>query len=271
MLFAQITDCHVVEQGGCMADRFDSAASLARTVAELNALPVRPDLVVATGDLVNDARPQQYDRFQEIVADLRAPLLPLPGNHDDRTELRRRFAGLLPPGGPDDPIDHVVDVGPVRLVLLDTQIPGSVGGRLTAGQLDWLDGVLAEAPERPTVVFQHHPPFVTGIDFMDHDGFDGAAAYESVIGRHPQVELVSCGHLHRTIHHRFGGAVAATWPSTCAQLDLTLGASAVAYTDEPPSFALHVWSPGVGFRSHLRPVGDFTRWVPTWAQRMNLS
>jgi 3',5'-cyclic AMP phosphodiesterase CpdA len=264
VLIAQITDCHVVADGELVADRVDSAAALARTVEQINALPTRPDLVVATGDLVNDGRAREYDRFQELIAGLAPPLVLLPGNHDDRSELRARYPEL-PRGGPDDPIDRVLDLGPLRLVLVDTQVPGRIGGAISAAQVGWLDEVLTAAPDRPTVVFQHHPPFATGIGFMDAEAFTGGAAYAAMIARHHHVELISCGHLHRAIVHRFGGTVAATWPSTCVTLDLGLGDAPIRYTDEPTGFVLHAWEPGTGLRSHLVPIGAHDRWTPSWA------
>ena len=102
MLIAQITDCHIVEPGGLMADRVDPAAGLRRAIAVINDLDPRPDLVLATGDLVNDGTPAQYDHLVPLLDQIAAPLLVIPGNHDDRTELRRRFDGL-PDGGPDEP------------------------------------------------------------------------------------------------------------------------------------------------------------------------
>lgn len=267
MLVAQITDCHVGAPGELVADRVDAAAALRQVVARINALPAPPALVVATGDLVDDERADQYDRFQEIVDELTVPLLPVPGNHDDRRELRRRFPDVLPEGGPDDPIDHVVDLGHLRIVCLDTQVPGRVGGAITASQVAWLDGILAAAPDRPTIVFQHHPPFETGIGFMDREAFVGGDAYAEMLVRHRHVELVSCGHLHRTIVHRFGGTVACTWPSTCVTLDLGLGDAPIRYTDEPSGFVLHQWEPASGLRSHLVPVGEHQRWTPSWANR----
>lgn len=269
VLIAQITDCHIVEPGSLMADRIDSAATLRRVLQHLaDAADVtmpRPDLIIATGDLVNDGRPSQYDRLEGLLAEVAIPVVPLPGNHDDRSELRRRFSSVLPQGGPETPIDHVIDLGPVRIVLLDTQRPGRVGGGLDDDQLAWLDEVLGREPERPTIVFQHHPPFVTGISFMDAEPFDGAEAYAEVLVRHSNVEMVSCGHLHRAITRRFGGTVVSTWPSTCAQIDLAIGSSTVAYVDEPPAYVLHHWEPAVGLRSHLRTVGHHERWTPNWA------
>lgn len=264
MLIVQITDCHVVEPGAMMADRVDSAAALRRVLAAIAMLEPRPDLLVATGDLVNDGRPEQYDHLQALLGDVDIPLVVVPGNHDDRTELRARFPGL-PAGGPDEPIDHTVELGDLRLVFLDTQIPGAVGGHLTAAQCDWIDTVLTAEPDRPTIVFQHHPPFPSGIEFMDRHEFVGADAYERVVARHPQVEAISCGHLHRAIHRRFGGTVASTWPATSAQLALGIGSSAVRYSSEPAGFAVHHWEPAAGLRSHLQPVGEFDVWTPTWA------
>lgn len=265
MLIAQITDCHVVEPGQLVADRIDSAATLERAVDAINGLPDRPSLVVATGDLVNDGLAGEYDRFEAIVGRLEVPLVPLPGNHDDRDELRARFPDSLPPGTAGDPIDHVLDLGPLRLVFLDTQVPGQIGGAVTARQLGWLDDVLGEAPERPTIVFQHHPPFDTGIGFMDNEAFTGGDGYAAMLRRHRNVELVSCGHLHRSIVHRFGGTVACTWPSTCVTLSLGLGDAPIRYTDEPSGFALHHWQEGAGVRSHLVPLGDHEAWSPSWA------
>lgn len=264
VLIAQITDCHIVEAGSLVADRIDSATALRQVVVQIESLATPPDLVVATGDLVNDGRPAQYDRFEQIVGGLSAPLITVPGNHDDRAQLRSRFPAL-PPGGPDDPIDHVLDLDVLRLVFLDTSVPGATGGAVSPDQITWLDGVLDEAPDRPTIVFQHHPPFATGIGFMDQDAFRGAAEYAAVLARHPQVELVSCGHIHRSTVHRFARTVACTWPATCVTIDLVLGDQPVSYTDEPVGFALHLWQPADGLRSHLVAAGNHDRWTPSWA------
>jgi 3',5'-cyclic AMP phosphodiesterase CpdA len=265
MLIAQITDCHVVATGELMADRIDTAATLARVVAAINAHRPAIDLVVATGDLVNDGAPAQYDRLEALLAGLEPPVIPIPGNHDDRGELRHRYPELLPIGGPDDPIDFVVDEHPLRLVMLDTVLPGEHRGEVTAAQLSWLDGVLADRPDRPTAVFQHHPPFATGIGFMDVYGLDGADRLEAVVSRHDQVQGVLCGHIHRLVVRGFGGTTASCWPSTGAQVALELGDGGVGYTDEPPAFALHRWDPSAGLASHLVPVVDHDRWTPSWA------
>lgn len=266
MLIAQITDCHVVEPGGVMADRADPAEGLRRAVEAIERSEPRPEVVLATGDLVNDALAEQYDHFMELLAGLTIPVLPVVGNHDDRSELRRRFADVLPAGRPDEPVDYVVEGFPVRIVVLDTTIPGEHGGRVTETQMSWLDEVLAARPELPTLLVQHHPPFASGIEWMDRDcGFVGAELEEAVVRRHPQIQAIVGGHLHRSMHRRFGGTVASAWPSTAVQLGLRLDGGPVEYTDEPAGYALHHWSTSGGLVSHLVPVGTYQRWTPSWA------
>lgn len=266
VLLAQITDCHVVESGELLSDRVDTAQLLREAVAHINAFTPAVDLVLATGDLVNDGRPAQYEVLLEILAELRAPVLPIPGNHDDRTAMRAAFGDALPSGGPDDLVSYVVEDHPLRLVALDTTVPGEHGGHIERTQMAWLDQTLSEAPTRPTVVFQHHPPFTTGIRWMDDVGLAGSQLEEDVLRRHRQVEAVLCGHIHRSIHTRFAGTVASTWPSTGAQVALALDGTPYGYIDETPAVAMHQWSEDHGVRSHVSHVTTAARWVPPWAE-----
>ena len=266
MLIAQITDCHVGEDGALMADRVDAAAALDRAVQVVNALDPRPGVVLATGDLVDDGRPAQYDRLMDGLARLDVEIvLPCVGNHDDRQELRRRFADVVPPGAADEPVDYVHDTDDLRLIGLDTSIPGRNDGRLTADQMAWLDERLGEVTDRGVLVFQHHPPFASDIPWMDREcGFEGARLEAEVLARHPHVEAVVCGHFHRSIHRRFAGTVASCWPSTAAQLALELVDGSPRYTDEPAAIGLHRYEPGVGLSSHLVPIVEAEPWTPSW-------
>lgn len=266
MLIAQISDCHIVDRGELFADRVDSAAGLRAAVATINDLDLQPDVVLGTGDLVNDGTAAQYDHLVELLAPLQAPFVPLPGNHDDRAELRLRYPDLLPPGDRGDPIDSVIDDHAVRLVVLDTTIPGRHDGTLSTAQLAWLDQQLHAAPEQPTIVVQHHPPVSTGVGRMDADcGFDAGAGEAEVIGRHPQVEAIVCGHLHRSIQRRYAGSVLIVCPSTASQLFLDLRGETTRYTSEPTGILLHHWRVGVGLTSHLVPIGTYDSWRPPWA------
>jgi 3',5'-cyclic-AMP phosphodiesterase len=268
MLIAQISDCHIVEPGSRFADRADSADGLRRAIETIVNLPVAPDLVLLTGDLVNDGTSAQYDRLLELLAEVDIPMLPIPGNHDDRGQLRARFPEVLPSGTADDPLDVVHDIGPIRIVALDTTIPGRNDGDLTDRQLVWLDEQLGRAPDRPTIVAQHHPPISSGMVWMDAtSGFAASDREAVVIARHPQVEAVVSGHLHRSLQRRYAGTVSITCPSTAGTLALALRSGPVEYTSEPTGLLLHHWRAEAGLVSHLVPVGDFESWSPSWAAR----
>ncbi|MEM1334314.1 MAG: metallophosphoesterase, partial [Actinomycetota bacterium] len=190
VLIGQLTDTHVVADGVTAADTttgIDNNGRLRSAVASILAEPAPLDAVVVTGDLVNDARVEEYDTAVELLAPLAAQrgpgtpasvgnrLLPIPGNHDRPGELRRRFPNV--PWADTEHTSWVTDVGGVRLIGLDsTRVRAGVvehGGAVDADRLDWLDRVLGIAHDGPTVLAMHHPPFASGIWWMDRWGFEG--------------------------------------------------------------------------------------------------
>ncbi|MGI9624326.1 MAG: phosphodiesterase [Acidimicrobiales bacterium] len=264
MLIAQITDCHVIERDRLLHGRVDTAERLLAAVEQINSMTPKPDVVLATGDLVNDGTHDQYANLSTILDEIEAPVLAIPGNHDDRDALRSAL-GQEPGLSPDEPMNVVNDEWPLRLVGLDTTVPGQHGGRVTNDQMAWLDVVLSSEPERPTLIFQHHPPFVTGIDWMDAVGLEGSELEAATISAHPQVQAVVCGHVHRLVQTKFAGTVASTWPSTGAQVALALDGTPHTYVDETPAVAIHRWSPDGGLVSHVSYVNDAETWKPDWA------
>jgi 3',5'-cyclic AMP phosphodiesterase CpdA len=182
---------------------------------------------------------------------LAVPVYAIPGNHDHRARFKARLGHL--PGVADDPrfVHYVVDDLPVRLVMLDSIVPEQGHGELCAARLDFLERALGAAPDRPTLVVLHHPPILTGIAHMDEVTLRSAAAMESVIRRHPQVERVLCGHVHRSIIARFGGSLVQTSPSVAHQVSFDLRPEGDAtFTMEPPAYLLHDWRPDRGLTSH---------------------
>ena len=257
MIFAQISDMHVRDDGQLCYGRVETSAFLARAVDHLVRMRPRPDLVFATGDLVDKGTREEYRRLRHLLAPLPMPVHLLVGNHDDRDALRAEFEDhrYLPRDGF---LHYVVDDHPVRFVALDTLVPGQGGGHLCDERLGWLAARLAEAPTRPTVIVMHHPPFVTGIPRMDALGLAGAEAMGEIVRRHPQVEAVLCGHLHRAIQVRWYGTVASTAPSTAHQVDLDfIGVRPSSFTMEPPACQVHLWRPGTGVVSHTSYIGDY--------------
>jgi 3',5'-cyclic AMP phosphodiesterase CpdA len=256
MLIAQISDLHFLPKGTLAFGRIDVARCLERAIDHLNALQPRPDAVLITGDLTNDGDAAVWADLVTVLGRLEAPLYPLPGNHDDRDLMRAAFAQLelFPAEGP---LRFDVGLGPVRLVGLDSLIPGDPAGRLGHQQLAWLDARLGEAPNRPTLVALHHPPFRTGIDHMDTMMLEDGDALAEVLGRHGQVERVLCGHVHRAVQCRFAGTIAQIAPGTAHAVQLTLAGAPSRWVMEPPGVLLHEWRDGRRLVSHLDFIGDF--------------
>lgn len=257
MLIAQITDTHIKLPGKLAYRKVDTASTLHRCVQELLALSPQPDIVLLTGDLVDLGRPEEYEHLKSILAPIRQRVIAIPGNHDEREAMRDAFrdGGYLPTEGKF--LQFAIDDYPLRLIGLDTLIPGQGGGELCHERLDWLDRALAERPDVPTLVMMHHPPFVTGIGHMDKIGLSGREAFAGIVARHDQVELILCGHLHRTIHAQVGGRPALTCPSPAHQVALDIHPDAPSrFRMEPPGFMLHWWNEGQ-LVTHAAVIGDY--------------
>jgi len=258
MLLAQISDLHVTAKGTRLFDRVDTAGFLVRAVAHLKSLTPRPDFVWITGDLVDQGSPAEYANLREILARLRIRWALMPGNHDDRANLRQAFGGdgYLPREG--EFLHYTIEDLPLRLIALDTVIPGESGGMLCPARLDWLAARLAERQDAPTVIAMHHPPFATGLTEMDAIGCANGSALGAIVAEHPQVERIVCGHVHRPMTVHWNGTVVTTAPATAHQvaLDFREGMP-TAWIMEPPACHLHYWRPDTGLVTHLSYIGDY--------------
>lgn len=269
MLLLQISDPHIRRRGETLEGRVDTASGLRAAIALASNAPARPDLVILSGDLVNDGTEEEYEHLVELLDSLSVPYMAIMGNHDSRGHLRRFLPKAIGDATvrDDAAINWVMDIDdgwPRRIIGLDTTEPGRHGGVLDQSRIEWLDERLTESSDRPVLVVQHHPPFVSGIDFMDQYGLDGAGAEAAVLARHEHVVGVICGHLHRPVMTSVGGVTVISAPSSAAQVALDLSGGTTAYTDEPGMVAWHHWTPG-GLVSHITPVGPITTWQPSWA------
>lgn len=252
MLIAQISDMHLRADGDLLQGRVDTIQALADCVAHVNSVRPRPDLVLATGDLTDWGRAEDYQLLRRMLSDLAMPSYVIPGNHDDRGALRAEFAdmGYLPSDG--DFLHYTIEEWPLRLIGLDTVIPGEVGGELCDARRHWLAERLAEQPQRPTALFMHHPPFPSGIVFLDTPPFGGGEETRALVARHPQVRQIMCGHIHRAIHLHWAGTCAAIAPSVVYQMNLALQPGAgLEPTADPPAITLYRWSAGTGLIGYL--------------------
>jgi 3',5'-cyclic-AMP phosphodiesterase len=258
MLIAQISDMHVKAEGGLLYGRIDTAAYLERAVAHIAALDPQPDIVLATGDLVEGGKPEEYACVRRLLAPLTMPLFVIPGNHDARDALREGFADhdYLPRSGF---LQYAIDHLPLRLIALDTLVPGKGYGELCEERLAWLEARLGERTDVPTLVFMHHPPFACGIAALDNARLvKGEARLAELVRRHGNVQRVLCGHVHRPIQAIWAGTMASIAPSTAHQATLDLRDRApLSMMMEPPAIALHHWTAAGGLVTHVSYVGDF--------------
>ncbi|WP_176042353.1 phosphodiesterase [Burkholderia stabilis] len=252
MLLAQISDLHIKRPGQLAYRRVDTAAALARCIAKLNALVPRPDAVLVTGDLTDFGNDDEYGHLRELLAPLEIPYYLMIGNHDDRAGLRRAFPDRaeLHDG---EFVQYALDVGAVRVLALDSQVPGASYGDLCDARLAWLAAQLDAARDRPVIVALHHPPFASGIGHMDALRLAPAAAakLDALLRGYPNVERVLCGHVHRSMFTRFGGTLASAVPAPAHQVAFDLRDDAPsAFRLEPPAFAVHRHAPDTGMTSH---------------------
>jgi 3',5'-cyclic AMP phosphodiesterase CpdA len=244
-LLAQLSDPHI----GAAWGGPDTVERLSAAVDSVRALPDRPDAVLVTGDIADNAAAEEYATAREQLERIGVPVYVLPGNHDDRAVLRSAFDL---PGEGSAPVQYAVDVGPLRLVVADSTLPGEDRGELDAARLGWLDETLA-ASDRPTVVALHHPPIVFGIPVWDAIGLTGHEELEATVRRHGQVLAVLGGHVHRAMAAPFAVCVALSVPSTYMQGGLDFGAEQITLVDEPPAYAVHALVDG-RLVTHLQPV-----------------
>jgi 3',5'-cyclic-AMP phosphodiesterase len=259
MLICQLTDLHVCAVGVSCNRVSETNMFAARAFRTVAAMKPAPDVVLITGDLTENGLPAEYANLAALLRQhLTMPVYVIPGNHDRRDNFRRELANM--PGVTFDPtyVQYAVDDHEVRLVMLDTVVFGHGHGELRDEQLTWLDRTLAAAPDKPTIVGMHHPPFVCGIAHMDRINLRDTEAFTAVIARHPQVKRIVCGHHHRPIFSQVAHAIVSISPSVAHQVELSFDPTDKgALNFEPPAFHLHRWTPDGGFVTHVAYVETF--------------
>lgn len=258
MLIAEITDIHLMKDGAPAYGTIDTTRFLEQAVSTLAEMTPRPDVLLVAGDISEDGSPGSYALFREITGTLGIPTYITPGNHDAREPMRAAFLGdgYLPATGP---LDYSVDLGPLRLLVLDSLLEGEVHGEIGPDRLAAFDTALEKTGGAPTLVMLHHPPFVTGTK-MDKIALRDGDALGTVITRHDNVEIVLAGHFHRSLQRRWAGTLANICSSTAHQMGLDLSdRPGFEIFMEPPQIQLLDWTPERGLVVHQVPTGSFDR------------
>ncbi len=259
MLIAHLTDLHIRPRGVPAYRVAETNKMVERAIDAVRRMLPKPDCVIISGDLTDCGLVEEYELLRGLLARLDMPVYLIPGNHDRRDNFKKVLGEFH--GVNDDPtyIRFTVDGGPVRLVALDTIVPGKSEGALHDDQLKWLEATLEADNETPTIVFMHHPPFDCGIDHMDRIRLlKGVDEFAHIIAANPQVERVLCGHHHRPIHMLWAGTICSTGPSVAHQVQLDLeGGEPGGLVFEPTAFQIHKWIEGTGLVTHHAYVERF--------------
>ncbi|SFS16020.1 3',5'-cyclic AMP phosphodiesterase CpdA [Agrococcus baldri] len=195
-VIAHLSDTHLLAGGALLAELVDTEAHLRATAERLRVAAPDADAIVVSGDIADVGEPEAYALAREILepvaAELGAPIVWAVGNHDERSHMR---AALGLPGSPLDPIDTVHEVGELRIVSLDTSLPGWHHGGFDEGQAEWLAAALAEPPALGTVLVMHHPPLPYRSRLMRLLEFRDEQRLAEVLGA-GDVRAILSGHLH---------------------------------------------------------------------------
>lgn len=206
----QITDTHLYADNAGRLLGVNTLDSFRAVIDTFLQTGWQPDLILATGDLVHDATARGYRQLAELLDGFEVPIYCLPGNHDDPETMRDHLCGT------HVSCPHVVEHKGWRLVLLDSVIPGEVGGHLAPRELDLLQDVLKRDP-LPTLISLHHQPVAIGSAWLDEMGLDNAAALQRSIAGHPEVKGLLWGHVHQQFDAQRDGVRLMASPSTCVQ------------------------------------------------------
>jgi 3',5'-cyclic-AMP phosphodiesterase len=264
-----LSDTHLLE-GARLGGRYDTVANLERTLERIRAMQPHPDAIILTGDLTERGEPASYRRLRALLEPLAqeigATLIWVAGNHDERPALREH---LLDRPATQEPVTSVHDLDGLRVIALDSTVPGWHHGELDVTQLEWLREELKTPAPLGTILAMHHPPLPSHIPFFDilelRDQPSLAAAIEG-----GDVRAILAGHLHYSTSGTFHGVPVSVASATCYTMDLALPDDRVNGMDAGQSFHLvHVWDDTITHAvvpvASAEPADTFT---PEWYAKL---
>ena len=256
-VIVHLTDLHLAAASRPLFGVVDADAQLVAALRQVTASGLTPAAIVVTGDIADTGAPDAYARARgllEPLADsLGAKLVWVMGNHDRRAEFR---AGLLGGGPAETEVDEVHDLAGLRLVVLDSTVPGHDHGELTDSQLDWLADVLATPARRGTILAMHHPPLPVVIAPSDEIELHGQDRLATVLSG-TDVRTIIAGHLHHATTSTFAGIPVSAAAASCYTVDpLAPGGGVRGIGGGQALNLIHVFADRIVHTAV--PIGEFT-------------
>ncbi len=245
MLIAQITDIHLGFDPGNPAEF--NRKRLDQVLRHIEDGPNKPDLLLATGDLVDLGDIDSYRRLESAFSMCKFPVHMCLGNHDDRANFITHFPDVRVADGF---VQYAIELDGLRLLMLDTLEEGRHGGAFCSVRANWLRQELSKDQATPTIIVMHHPPVEVGIDWMNTDPSEPwVSNFSDAIAGASNIKGILCGHVHRAIAAPWRGTAVAVCASTAPQVTLDLRPIDLDHPDnrpmiiaDPPAYALHFWN-----------------------------
>ncbi len=264
LTIAQITDLHVTTEKDPLNQKRNEDR-LRQVMKAIHALRPRPVAIIASGDLVDRGELEEYLELKRLMSESEIPIYYAMGNHDAREPFLEVFSGAGAQTDENGFVQYAADFGDMRMVVCDT-LGGPNHGEFDDSRAAWLARTLDEAPDRPTAVILHHPPILSGIQWMDPEpDSPWILKLREVLTGREQVKVLMCGHIHRAFNGVFAGHTLSAAPATSIQLTLDLTEVDMHVPDgreilveEPPGYAL-LMSNGKDLTTHVCLAGD---WAP---------
>ena len=260
MLIAQMTDIHIGFDPDEKPEEYNRVRFRA-TLARILEGPNRPDMLVLSGDITDNGDLDSFEKTAALLAECPFPVWPMVGNHDTREALVAAFPQVRLEG---EFLHYAVEAEGMRILLLDTLESGRHGGAFCQARAAWLTAQVDAAPDTPTLIFMHHPPVVSGIEWMDPAPDEAwIQRFGSVVEGRRQILAIHCGHLHRPLATTFRGIPLHVTPSVAPLVAMDLrpidkhvpdGRDLI--TTEPPTYAIHRWD-GASLVTHYERVSDW--------------
>lgn len=266
-LVVHLSDTHFLAEAAPLYGSVDTDSTVIRALAQIERLGLRPDALVFTGDIADRGEPDAYRRIRGLVDNAAArwgsAVVWVMGNHDDRTAFRADLLGQAadahdaPNPGYEQPapVDSVTTVNGLRLIALDTSVPGYHHGELTDAQLGWLAEQLREPAPQGTILALHHPPIASPIGLMTVLELREQHRLAQVVAG-SDIRSILGGHLHYGTHGVFAGIPVSVAAATCYVMDLTAPHRELVGVNGGQSLNLVYVYEGQVVHSQV-PIGDF--------------
>lgn len=265
-----VSDPHFLAQGARLGGRYDVESNFARTIEAIRAVHPHPSAIVVTGDLADLGEPDAYRRLRQalepVAEELGTVIAWVAGNHDERPALREALLDLAPS---EEPVTGVWDLDGLRLVALDTSVPGWHHGDLDPAQLSWLSDILSEPAEHGTLLAMHHPPLPSHLPLFDILELRHQDELANII-EDSDVRGILAGHLHYSSHGTFAGVPVSVASATCYTMNVARPAVEVNGMDAAQAFEIVHVRPDTITHTVVpvvdAPTGDY--FSAEWVERM---